>query len=491
MQTSSLTAFETTQKIQTRKLRACEAAEACLATIARTEPQVGAYLHITQDMALAQAKAVDEALSKGRAPGPLAGVPVAVKDNILVEGVTATAGSRIIENFEAPYDATAVARLKAAGAVIVGKTNLDEFAMGSSCEYSSFKPTRNPWNTDFVPGGSSGGSAAAVAAGSAAVALGSDTGGSVRQPAAFCGVAGLKPTYGTVSRYGLIAFASSLDQIGVLGQDTRDIALVMSVISGHDEKDSTSLRPPTPDFLGGLDEGMAGMTLGVAQEYVSLIENRDVRAAFESAVETYRGLGAQIREVSLPHADSAVAAYYILAPAEASSNLARYTGIHYSRRRGEGGLAREVIEGTRMLFGPEVKRRIMLGTFVLSSGYYDAYYLKARKTRALVQRDFENAFETCDAILMPTTPTPAFRLGEKLDDPLQMYLCDVMTVAVNLAGVPGLSIPCGTSGEGLPVGLQIVGPGRADADILRIGRAFERETGFFNRIAPLGNGGVK
>jgi aspartyl-tRNA(Asn)/glutamyl-tRNA(Gln) amidotransferase subunit A len=466
MKITELTAWELSRRIAAREVSASEVTEAYLERIAVTEPAIRAYLRLTPDAAREQARSVDEALARGRKTGPLAGVPVAIKDNILTEGVTTTAGSRIIENFLPPYDATAVARLDAAGAVILGKTNLDEFAMGSSCEYSAFEPTRNPWNTAFVPGGSSGGSAAAVAAGCAPIALGSDTGGSIRQPAALCGVAGLKPTYGMVPRFGLVAFASSLDQIGPLGRDTHDLALVMSVISGHDENDSTSLPGPPPDF-------------------------DDVGKAFEAALKTYGKLGAKLQEISLPHTQYGIAAYYIIAPAEASSNLGRYTGVHYSQRQGGGRFVRDIIEGTRTRFGPEVKRRIMLGSFVLSAGYYDAYYIKASRTRMLIKRDFEQAFARCDALLSPTTPTPAFRLGEKLKDPLDMYLCDVMNVGANLAGIPALSIPCGTSADNLPVGLQILGPHGSDARILRIGRAFEQETDFSNCIAPVGNGAKK
>ncbi len=488
MEITDLTAIELRQRISARELSAAEITHAYLERIARTEPALDAYLHLTPESAREQARSVDEAISQGREVGPMAGVPIAIKDNILTEGVTTTAGSRIIESFVGPYDATVVARLKAADAVILGKTNLDEFAMGSSCEYSAFKPTRNPWNTACAPGGSSGGSAAAVASGSAPIALGSDTGGSVRQPAAFCGVAGLKPTYGMVSRYGLIAFASSLDQIGPLGRDTRDLALVMSVICGHDQSDSTSLAAGPPDFFAELEDGVEGMRLGVPREYVALIAHEDVKRAFEAAVETYGQLGAQVEEVSLPHTEAAVATYYIIATAEASSNLARYTGIHYSSRRQGGRFARDVIDSTRTLFGPEVKRRIMLGTFVLSAGYYDDYYLRASKTRTLIKQDFDRAFEHCDALLSPAAPTPAFPLGEKLSDPLDMYLCDVMSVGANLAGIPGLSIPCGRSAEGLPVGLQILGPCSSDARLLRIGRAFEHETGFSNQTAPIVSG---
>ncbi len=491
MAITDLTAFELSRKIASREISAAQTVEAYLARIAATEPAIGAYLAVTEETAREQAAAVDKALDSGEQAGPLAGVPLAIKDNILVEGIPATAGSRILEGFIAPYDSTAVARLRSAGAVILGKTNLDEFAMGSSCEYSAFQVTRNPHDMDRVPGGSSGGSAAAVAAGSAAAALGSDTGGSIRQPAAFCGTAGLKPTYGMVSRYGLIAFASSLDQVGPLARDTRDLALIMSAISGGDENDSTSLQSEPPPFLKELDRGISGAVLGVPREYVLQITNDDVRNCFESAVETFRKLGAQIREVSLPRAGYSIATYYIIAPAEASSNLARYTGIHYSNRLPGGNLARDIIERTRTQFGPEVKRRIILGSFVLSSGYYDAYYLRAAAARDATRNDFEEAFGECDALISPATPSPAFRLGEKLTNPLDMYLCDVMNVGVNLAGVPALSIPCGLSSERMPIGLQIIGPAGSDARLLGLGRAFECEMGFTNRVAPVTDGDKK
>lgn len=491
MAITDLTAFELSQKIASREVSAMEVLEAYLKRIASTEPAIDAYLSVTEETAREQAAAVDSALDSGAEAGPLAGVPLAIKDNILVEGVAATAGSRILEGFVSPYDATVVARLKAAGAVILGKANLDEFAMGSSCEYSAFKITHNPYHTDRVPGGSSGGSAAAVAAGSAPAALGSDTGGSIRQPAALCGIAGLKPTYGTVSRYGLVAFASSLDQVGPLARDTRDLALIMSVISGPDHNDSTSYRSKPPAFLKKLDADISGAVLGVPREYVSQVVNDDVKSRFDSAVETFEKLGAQIREISLPHTDYAIATYYIIAPAEASSNLARYTGTHYANRLTGGKLARDVVERTRTLFGPEVKRRIILGSFVLSSGYYDAYYLRAARTRNVIRGDFDKAFSECDALLSPTTPSPAFRLGEKMTDPLEMYLYDVMNVGVNLAGIPALSVPCGFSSDDLPVGLQIIGPADSDARILGLGRAFEKETGFYNRIAPVTGGNAK
>ncbi len=488
----NLTALELARKIAARELSAREVTKAYLERIEATEPKINAYLTVTAGTAYKQADAVDEALDAAHVPGPLAGVPVAIKDNILTGGVTTTAASKILQTFVPPYNATVTDRLKAAGAVLLGKTNLDEFAMGSSCEHSAFKTTRNPWDRSLAPGGSSGGSAAATAAASAALALGSDTGGSIRQPASFCGVCGLKPTYGLVPRYGLIAFASSLDQIGPLGRDTHDLALLMSVIAGHDPNDSTSLPSPPPDFFAELEDGVEGMRLGVPKEYVSQVTNDHVRKSFDSAIETYRNLGATVEEVSLPHAGYGIATYYIIATAECSSNLARYTGIHYCPRQPGGELAREVIDRTRTLFGTEVKRRIMLGSFVLSSGYYDAYYLRAARTRSLIKQDFDQVFCSFDAVLSPTAPAPPFALGEKLADPLQMYLCDVMTVGANLAGIPGLSIPCTDPRAGLPVGLQILGPRLSDGRLLRIGRAFERETGCSNRIAPLenGNGGA-
>jgi aspartyl-tRNA(Asn)/glutamyl-tRNA(Gln) amidotransferase subunit A len=391
-------------------------------------------------------------------------------------------GSRILGPYRPPYDATVIARLRAAGAVVVGKTNCDEFAMGSSNENSAFGAVRNPWDTERVPGGSSGGSAAAVASRSVPVALGSDTGGSVRQPAALCGVVGVKPTYGRVSRYGLVAFGSSLDQIGVFATSTRDAAAVLGVIAGRDESDATSAGVEVPDYAAAMTGDVKGLRLGVPRALFGEGLDAGVRRAVEDAIEVYRGLGAEVVDVELPHAGYAIAVYYIIATAEASSNLARYDGVRYGFRADESGELRAMYRRTREEgFGAEVKRRVMLGTYVLSSGYYDAYYLKAQQVRSLIRQDFARAFELCDAVLTPTTPTPAFRLGEKTDDPLAMYLNDVYTVTANLAGVPAVSVPCGLSAEGLPVGMQLVGPHWSEAALLRLADAYERAAPFTAR----------
>ena len=478
------TCFEIARKIRNREVSAADVVRETLERINLLEPEIDAYLLVTEKEALTKAEEIDRKLAKGETVGPLAGVPIAVKDNIVTKDVQTTAASKILEGFIPPYDATAVKRLRSADAVVVGKTNLDEFAMGSSTENSGYKVTRNPWDIDRVPGGSSGGSAAAVAAEMCAAALGSDTGGSIRQPASFCGVVGLKPTYGLVSRYGLIAFASSLDQIGPITKDVRDAAIIMNIISGRCENDSTSLDVGAQDFTAHIEEKIDGIRLGLPKEYFALSADSEVAEAVQAAAKRYEKLGAKIKEVSLPHTDAAIATYYIIANAEASSNLARYTGIHYSNRQlhraeSEDSLfAQDIIDSTRTLFGREVKRRIMLGTFVLSSGYYDAYYIKALKVQLLIRRDFEEVFKEVDALLTPTSPTPAFRVGENIEDPLAMYLCDVMTVAVNLSGIPTISIPCGFSSGGLPIGMQIMGNRLSDAKILQVARAFERETEF-------------
>ncbi len=440
-----------------------EAVRAVLDRIEAVEPRLHAYLFLDADGALAEAARWDARAGRDDAP-PLAGIPVALKDNICTRGWPTTAGSRILEGFRPPYDATVAVRLRRAGAILLGKTNCDEFAMGSSTENSAFGPTRNPWDLDRVPGGSSGGSAAAVAAGEAALALGSDTGGSIREPAAFCGVVGLKPTYGRVSRYGLVAFASSLDQIGPFARDVRDAALLLQVIAGHDPADSTSAEVEVPAYAERLTGELRGLRVGVVREFLAEGVDAGVAASVRGAVETLRGLGAVCEEVSLPHAPYALPAYYLVAPAEASSNLARYAGVHYGRRTGRAADLYAMYARTRREgFGPEVKRRIMLGTYALSAGYYDAFYLRAQRVRTLVRRDFEAA------------PTAAFRLGERTADPLQMYLADVFTVPVNLAGVPGISVPCGFAG-GLPVGLQIIGRPFGEATILGIAHAFEQAT---------------
>jgi aspartyl-tRNA(Asn)/glutamyl-tRNA(Gln) amidotransferase subunit A len=479
----SLTVHELGSALASGAVSSLEATRACLARIAATE-ELGAYLHVDAAGALAAAADADARRARGEARGPLDGVPIALKDIFLCRGLPSTCGSRILEGFVAPYDATAVRRLKEAGAVLLGTLNMDEFAMGSSSEHSAYRPVRNPWDRSRVPGGSSGGSAAAVAAGSCFASLGTDTGGSIRQPAALCGVVGMKPTYSRVSRYGVIAFASSLDQVGPLCKDVTDAALLLGVIAGHDPKDSTSADRPVPNYLAELEDGARGLRLGIPREYFAEGLDPEIRGAIEAALGDYRRLGATIVDVSLPTTDYAIASYYLICTAEASSNLARYDGVRYgTRRRGEGSVE-EMIAATRSAgFGPEVKRRIMLGTYALSAGYYDAYYRKAQQVRTLVQRDFARAFASCDALLTPTSPTPAFKLGEKIDDPLTMYLADVFTVSCNLAGLPGMSLPCGFSAGGLPIGLQLLGPHFSEARLLRLARAYEREHAWSRRRA--------
>src|SRR5262249_31666585 len=443
---------------------------------------LNAFLQIDRQGALQRAADIDA--SPDKAAMPLAGVPIAIKDNICVTGLQNSCGSRILGPYHPPYNATAIERLLEAGAVIIGKTNCDEFAMGSSNENSAFGPVKNPWDTSRVPGGSSGGSAAAVAAGIVPVALGSDTGGSVRQPAALCGIVGLKPTYGRVSRYGLVAFGSSLDQIGVLARQASDAAIVLQIIAGRDPRDATTANVVVSDYPAALKEDVKGMRLGVSRALLGEGLDLEVRGAIETAINAYQDLGAEIVDVDLPHANYAIAVYYIIATAEASANLARYDGVRYGFRAEEAPALRDMYRKTRDEgFGPEVKRRIMLGTYVLSAGYYDAYYLKAQKVRTLLQQDFANAFQKCDAILTPTSPTPAFRFGEKVDDPLAMYLNDIYTVTANLAGVPGISVPCGLSSEGLPIGLQLLGPHWSEANLLRLAHSFQTAHPFKHRPA--------
>jgi aspartyl-tRNA(Asn)/glutamyl-tRNA(Gln) amidotransferase subunit A len=460
--------------------------ESALTAAEQLNSTLNAFLEINRSAALNRAEAVDRQIKTADEPntprGPstsarpaLAGVPIAVKDNICVRGFQASCGSRILGPYHSPYDATAIDRLLAAGSVIIGKTNCDEFAMGSSNENSAFGPVKNPWDIARVPGGSSGGSAAAVAAGIIPVALGSDTGGSVRQPAALCGVVGLKPTYGRVSRYGLVAFGSSLDQIGVLAREVSDAAAVLQVIAGRDRHDATTADVPVPDYSSELQRDIKGMRLGVSRELLGEGLDDEVRAAIEKSIEVYRDLGAEIVAIELPHAKYAIAVYYIIATAEASSNLARFDGVRYGFRAEDAPALREMYRKTRDEgFGPEVKRRIMLGTYVLSAGYYDAYYLKAQKVRTLLRQDFTNAFQQCDAVLTPTTPTPAFLFGEKADDPLAMYLNDIYTVTANLAGVPGISVPCGLSASRLPIGLQLLGPYWSEGSLLRLAHAYQK-----------------
>jgi aspartyl-tRNA(Asn)/glutamyl-tRNA(Gln) amidotransferase subunit A len=448
-----------------------------LAAIDAVDGKVGAYLTVDREDALSQARAADEARAAGR-DALLLGIPVAIKDLLNVKGQPCTCSSRILEGYTAPYDATVIARLREAGAVLLGRVNMDEFAMGSSTENAALGKTANPWNTDHVPGGSSGGSAACVSADEAVASLGSDTGGSIRQPAAFCGCVGVKPTYGRVSRYGLTAFASSLDQIGPLTKTVRDSALLLDAICGHDPADSSSVDREVPSFSRGLagKPSLAGMKLGLPKEYFVEGMDPEVEVSVRAAVEHCRSLGAEIVDVSLPHSKYAIAVYYIIATAEASANLARFDGIRYGLRL-DGRDPIELYEKTRAAgFGPEVKRRIILGTYVLSSGYYDAYYLRAQKVRTLIRGDFTRAFAQCDAILAPVTPTPAYRLGEKTSDPLKMYLDDILTTPVNLAGNCALSLPCGFSSGGLPVGLQVIGDAFAEETILKVGHAYEQTT---------------
>ncbi len=481
---TTLTIDEARTLLDGRELSARQLTEAFLARIAETQDAFNAFITVTPEQALEQADAADAKIAAGDA-GPLCGIPIGVKDIILTRGVRTTAASHILESFVAPYDANVVDCLRAADAVIVGKLNCDEFAMGSSNENSAFGATRNPWNADCVPGGSSGGSAAAVAARQCIASLGTDTGGSIRQPAAFCGVTGLKPTYGRVSRYGVIAFASSLDQVGPMAQSARDAAHLLSVIAAHDDRDSTSVDRETPNYAAALDGEVAGLRIGLPREYFTGGIDPQVQQAVRAAASQLEKLGATVDEVSLPHTEYAIATYYLIATAEASSNLARYDGTRYGLRTGEQDGLLDMYRQTRAKgFGSEVKRRIMLGTHALSAGYYDAYYLKAQKVRTLIRSDFEAVFLDHDLILAPTTPTPAFRVGEKSDDPLQMYLNDIFTISVNLAGLPGLSLPCGISDTGLPIGFQLIGKPFDETTVLRAGDAYQRATDWHRKHPP-------
>jgi aspartyl-tRNA(Asn)/glutamyl-tRNA(Gln) amidotransferase subunit A len=476
MDKNLLTIDSVRNAVQSRDTTAFSIAEAHYSRIQQEDEQIGAYLTLCKDRALEQADRMDRMAAEGKVLPPLGGVPVAIKDVMSTRGVRTTAGSKILDDYIPPYDCTAVARLEAAGAVVLGKTNCDEFAMGSSNENSAYRPVRNPRDLTRVPGGSSGGSAAAVAADMAVCSLGSDTGGSIRQPASFCGVVGLMPTYGRVSRYGLIAFASSLDHIGPLTRTVRDAATVLRTIAGRDPMDSTSADVPVPDYVAEIEKPVRGLKLGVAKEYFGEGLNDEVRQAVELAVDRLKGSGCEVVPVSLPHTSYAIPAYYLIATAEASSNLARYDGVRYGHRAGGVKSLSEMYRRTRDEgFGAEVKRRIMLGTYALSAGYYDAYYLKAQKVRTLLAQDFEDAFRNVDAIVTPTSPTAAFRLGEKSDDPLAMYLADIYTVTADLAGIPGISIPCGETKERLPIGLQILGRHFDEATILRVAHAYEQE----------------
>ena len=481
-----MTIAEMRRELQAGRVTAVELTRACLERVEATDEQLNAFITVCAEEALAAAAEADRRIAGGEA-APLLGIPLAVKDIFNVTDLPTTCGSKILANYVSPYTATAVARLAAQGAIIVGKLNMDEFAMGSSNENSAAGPVKNPWDLERIPGGSSGGSAAAVAARQVVAALGTDTGGSIRQPASHCGIVGLKPTYGRVSRYGVIAYASSLDQVGPLAGSVEDCAVLLSAIAGYDPADSTSVDCPVPDYLATLKSGVAGKKIGLPREYFIEGLDPDVKRAVAEAIEVYRSLGAEIVEVSLPHTDYSVACYYLIATAEASSNLARYDGVRFGARKDSGQGLIGMYQQTRAAgFGAEVKRRIMLGTYALSSGYYDAYYLKAQKVRTLVRQDFLDAFAQVDLLLTPVAPTPAFKIGEKVNDPLQMYLSDIFTIPINLAGTCALSLPCGVSSEGLPIGLQLIGQPFAEADILQAAYAFEEATDWGGRVPELG-----
>lgn len=480
MNIKELLALEAVKKIKNKEITSVDMVKAVFAEIDKREGEIGAYLSLFKELALEKAAAVDTKIAAGKPVGILAGLPIAVKDNMCTTFGTTTCGSKMLENFQSPYNAHVIDLLEKADAVIIGKTNLDEFAMGSSCENSALKKTVNPLDTSKVPGGSSGGSAAAVAADMALASLGSDTGGSIRQPASFCGVVGLKPTYGRVSRYGLVAYGSSLDQIGPFGKNVTDTALMMNAIAGYDDRDSTSVGPdiaPVDDYLAEIDNPIDNLKIGVAKEFFEVEGlHDDVRKSVQAAIELYKSLGAEIVEVEMPHLTYSIATYYMVATAECSSNLTRYDGVHYGYRTPNPKDYIDVYNSSRAEgFGPEVKRRIMLGTYALSAGYYDAYYIKALKVRNLIRQDFANAFEKCDCMICPTSPETAFAIGEKTDDPLKMYLSDIYTIGVNLAGIPAISIPCGKGNDNMPVGLQIMTSYFTEAKLLRIARMFEKQ----------------
>ena len=478
MSLHKLSLCELQKKFTAGEVTAVEIVRAYALRIGQVEPKVKAYVTQAKDAALQQAAELDARLKGWRKTQPLTGMPLAVKDNLCTEGVPTTCSSRMLQHFMPPYDATVVAKLRAQDYLLLGKTNLDEFAMGSSTEHSAFGPSRNPWNLHCVPGGSSGGSAAAVAAEECVAALGTDTGGSIRQPAAFCGVVGLKPTYGRVSRYGLVAFASSLDQVGPITKDVSDAALLLGVIAGHDPMDSTSADVPVPDYTKALrKKDLKKLTVGVPMEFFAEGLDPEVEQAVKAAIGELKNLGATVKEIHLPRTDAAVAVYYVIATAEASSNLARYDGVKFGLRAKETKDLLDLYTKTRQEgFGPEVKRRIMLGTYALSSGYYDAYYGKAQAVRTLICQDFRTAFQDVDLIVTPVTPTPAFRLGEKSEDPLQMYLSDIYTISINLAGLPAISVPCGFSKAGLPIGVQLIGRAFEEETLLRAAHAYEQST---------------
>ncbi len=492
MQLYAFTAHELHEKLKQGEITSVELTKSVFDRIRAVDDDIKSYITLTEELAMEQATAADELFKRGDELPSLTGIPVAIKDLICTKGVLTTCGSQILGNFVSPYDATVMQKLHSQNIVMVGKTNMDEFAMGSSTENSSYFNTRNPWNLETIPGGSSGGSVAAVAADEAICALGSDTGGSIRQPAALCGVVGMKPTYGRVSRFGLVAFASSLDQIGTITKDVTDCALVMNVICGHDLMDSTSADVPVPDFTQSLINDVKGLKLGIPKEYFIEGVDPEVEQSVRDAIGLLESLGAEAVEVSLPHTEYSIATYYIIAPAEASANLARYDGVRYGFRTEDAQDLLDMYKKSRSQgFGEEVKRRIMLGTYALSSGYYDAYYLKAQKVRTLIKQDFDNVFEEVDVVVTPTSPTPAFKIGEKVDDPLQMYLSDIFTNSCNLAGLPGVSIPCGFSSDGLPIGLQILAPPFAEAKLFQVAYTFEQNTDYHLRKPNLGASGQK
>jgi aspartyl-tRNA(Asn)/glutamyl-tRNA(Gln) amidotransferase subunit A len=482
MKLHELTIHGAHKLLQQKEISAKDLTQAVIDRIKDKEPKVGAYITVADEMALQQAEAANRSIAAGNI-SPLVGIPIAIKDLICTKGLRTTCGSRILENFVPPYDATVVKNLKDNGAVIIGKANMDEFAMGSSTENSGFKPTHNPWNLERIPGGSSGGSAAAVAADMCIGSLGSDTGGSIRQPASHCGVVGMKPTYGRVSRYGLVAYASSLDQVGPLSKDVTDCAILMNIISGYDPADSTSVPENVPDYTSFLEKNIKGMVVGIPREYTKTAGVApNVSDAFNHAVEKIEALGARCKEISLTHTEYVVAAYYLIATSEASSNLARYDGVKYGFRDHDKQNLMEMYKSTRSTgFGPEVQRRIILGTYSLSAGYYDAYYGKASQIRTFIIDDFKRAFKTCDVIVSPVAPTPAVKLGEMIDDPLTMYLSDVFTLSANLAGIPGISVPCGFSEDGLPIGLQIMAPHFNEGMLLKVAYNFEQATDFHKK----------
>lgn len=480
------TTSEILQSLNSGEQTAVQIVQKHLDAIALHDDRVGAFLNVDVEGALATAAEIDERRAAGKPVGKLAGLPIAVKDLVCTKGQLTTCASKMLENFVPPYDAHVVERLRAEDAVLIGKLNMDEFAMGSSTESSAFKLCRNPWNADHTPGGSSGGSAAAVAAGMSPLSLGSDTGGSIRQPASFCGVVGLKPTYGRVSRYGLVAFASSLDQIGPLANDVSGTAMLLEAIAGHDKRDSTSVDVPVPEYSKSVNTPLEGLRIGVLGEIPSEGMDADVQAAFDQSIEVYKSLGATVSEVSLPHTKYCVATYYLIACSEASSNLARYDGVHYGRRAESFDNMVDMYATSRgEAFGDEVKRRIMLGNYALSAGYYDAYYAKALKVRRLIREDFDSAFENVDVVATPVFPTPAFKIGELVDDPLQMYLGDIFTISANLAGLPGISVPAGMSSQGLPIGLQLMAPAFEEERLLQAARMFEAATDWHTQRASM------